>query len=227
MSSLFLPGDREPRHCPSELCVVGTAPACVLPPRDTSARTPPPGGGRVPASSAPSCGSECRGGRTYWEAWWPCRPPRVLLPLPTGHSCTSFLAAGSLAGPPGAWGRGARSPAEAQSSSGVGGPPEPEAPEAGRYPLGSHKSTGKTRTSPVCFVFSKNSQESGLIRTRPARGGPRAPACVRGSWARPSGGRAGGLPRPRTRGRVRARPPLRPWGGGRGSGRGRGDPHGI
>lgn len=153
---------------------MGAAPASSSS-QGPSACTPPPGGGRVPASSG------CHGERTHWEAWRPRRPPRVLLPLPTGHSRTPFLTAGGLAGPPGSWSRGLWSPAEAQSSGGVGGPPQAEAPEAGRHPLGSRRaqSTGRTRPSPVCFAFSENSQESGPIGTRPARGGPRVLACAR------------------------------------------------
>lgn len=111
---------------------MGAAPASSSS-QGPSACTPPPGGGRVPASSG------CHGERTHWEAWRPRRPPRVLLPLPTGHSRTPFLTAGGLAGPPGGWSRGPRSPAEAQSSGGVGGPPQAEAPEAGRHPLGSRR----------------------------------------------------------------------------------------
>lgn len=111
---------------------MGAAPASSSS-QGPSACTPPPGGGRVPASSG------CHGERTHWEAWRPRRPPRVLLPLPTGHSRTPFLTAGGLAGPPGSWSRGPQSPAEAQSSGGVGGPPQAEAPEAGRHPLGSRR----------------------------------------------------------------------------------------
>lgn len=148
---------------------MGAAPASSSS-QGPSACTPPPGGGRVPASSG------CHGERTHWEAWRPRRPPRVLLPLPTGHSRTPFLAAGGLAGPPGGWSRGPRSPAEAQSSGGVGGPPQAEAPEAGRHPLGSRRA----RAEPDLLRFVLLSVRTPRRAGRSGHAGPGAAhVCLR------------------------------------------------
>lgn len=48
----------------------------------------------------------------------------------------------------------------------------------GETHLAAGRNLGKTRTFLVCFAFNKNSQESGLIRTRPARGGPHVSTCT-------------------------------------------------
>lgn len=72
--------------------------------------------------------------------------------------------------------------------------PEPETARGGRFfgaetRLAAGSNSGKTQTFLVCFLFSKNSQQSGLMGTRPARGGPQAPTCAQGSsWARPKQG---------------------------------------
>lgn len=114
-----------------------------------------------------------------WAAFWvtdlPLRPPQTLhRPLHLARRILVFPFASCLAARSFAWGL---APARGQAAE-TGNPDpntglhgSPGSPKTRGPPETARRNPGKTRTFLVCFAFNKSSQDSGLIRTRPACGG--------------------------------------------------------